>query len=97
MFLVVSLVLEYQENEKVVSLVVSEDRVFDLNECRIRNNGINRNQNFRIFYSANDLMAPNFKLPLRNRFVANEDSCYIGRLVLFHGKNFFFTIFYILV
>lgn len=89
MFAVISLVLDYARNEKIVSLVVKENRIFDLNECRIRNNGVNRNQNYRIFYSPNEFSVTNFDIPLRNHFDPAEDACYIARIILFYGKSFF--------
>lgn len=67
-------------------LVIHKNWVQDLLNAKLKNNGRNANQNFLIFWSANDSVAnfnvqPNFNAPL-----SSHEICYLGRIIKFFGE-----------
>lgn len=71
-------------------IVVPEQFVFDLNQLKLKNLGVNRNQNFKIFWSNNvDCTTPNFDAPRSEVHPPiNEEACYIGRVYRFYCEYF---------
>lgn len=89
-----SLVVVYLKVPKV-HVVIPDNWIYRLNESKLRNYGVNTNQDHRLFWS-NDAVnddempdyayTPNFDAPLSNVFPPLEDSCYIGRVKKFYGN-----------
>lgn len=72
-------------------VVVPENFIFDLDQQKLKNNGANRNQNFKIFWS-NDIncTAPNFdaeESKIHPPIVV--EACYIGRVYKFYSEYYF--------
>lgn len=82
------------------STVIPEEFILDLNQKTLKNNGINRNQNRRIFFSKewfenqekkinlDQQFEPNFDLPISNEYPLADnvaEACFIGRLIKFEG------------
>lgn len=81
--------------------VIPEEFILDLDEKTVKNNGINRNQHRRIYFSKqwfenqtnginlNKSFEPKFGLPCTEVYpLANNviEACYIGRMIKFEGK-----------
>lgn len=88
--------------EPKCSTVIPEEFILDLNQKSLKNNGVNRNQDRRIYFSKEwfenqtakinleQPFEPNFNLPLNNVYpLPNnvEEACYIGRLIKFEGNS----------
>lgn len=69
---------------------VPEKFVFDLNQQRLKNNGVNRNQPFKIFYSNDvDCEIPDFNAKPCDVFPPIEEmACYRGYIYRFFSKYF---------
>lgn len=73
-------------------VVVPENWIQDLNNAKLKNYGVNSNQNFLTFWSANNGEAnqnvqPNFIAPLEYEYRATVDeACYLCRILKFCGK-----------
>lgn len=73
-------------------IVIRKNWVQDLMNAKLMNNGRNSNQNFLIFWSANENVAnfnvqPNFDAPLSSRYEETVDEiCYLGRIIKFFGE-----------
>lgn len=51
------------------------------------NEGLNRNSNHLIFFSSDLKKEPDFTLPvLKEKFDANEDHCYFGKIIKVFSK-----------
>lgn len=74
-------------------LVIRENWAQDLLNAKLKNNGRNANQNFLIFWSANDGVAnlnvqPNFDAPLSSHYEDTiHEICYLGRIIKFFGET----------
>lgn len=78
-------------------LVIKENWVQELCTAKLKNNGCNSNQDFLVFWAAQDDMAldvqPDFNMPLNSRYEPTTDGlCYIARVKKFFGKKPFFSI-----
>lgn len=70
-------------------IVVPENHIFDLNQAKLKNIGVNRNQNFKIFWSSQTNSMPNFNSNRSYIFPpATDEACYIGRIYKFFSKCF---------
>lgn len=83
-------------------IVIPQKFVYELNQMNLCNNGINTNQNRRIFFSTQLLnalengeviheneYAPNFNLPITGNYPLPDDmleTCFIARLKKFWGE-----------
>lgn len=80
-------------------VIVPENWVQGLNNAKLKNNGKNSNQNFLVFWSANNgiansTRAPNFNADLDYRYHPTIDEvCYLGRVKKFFGKSNMKTIY----
>lgn len=89
-----SLVVVYLKVPKV-HVIILDSWIYGLNESKLRNYGLNSNQDHRFFFSTDaigadempdDTYIPNFDLPLSEEFPPLGDSCYIGRVKRFFGR-----------
>lgn len=84
-----SFVLVYLSDVKKY-VTVPENFVFDLNQLRLKNNGVNRNQSFKIFWS-NDMECeiPDFHAkPCDVHPPIEEIACYRGHIYRFFSMYF---------
>lgn len=86
--------------------VVPEKFVYSLHDIKLKNLSVNRNQNYRIYFSQElfDLMKngeepidmqPNFSLPITKNYPLENgvtETCFIGRTKKFYGKLYFIFI-----
>lgn len=77
MFFVMAIRLNESESQ-VKNVYIPSHWCLGLNMESIYTNGINKNTDFKIFYSRNRSKLPNFDLPIRTTF-SSEDACYIAR------------------
>lgn len=78
-------------------ITVQESFVYDLNQQKLKNNGVNRNQMFKIFWSNNaNCEIPDFDAEISDVHPPlAENACYSGRLYKFYGTYFsFYFVFY---
>lgn len=82
--------------------VVPEEFVFQLNERSLKMNGVNTNQNRRIYFSTEcfeilqqngnvEQFKPNFNLPITKIYPLPDnlmETCFYGRMYCFEGKNY---------
>lgn len=74
-------------------VIVKENFVQDLSNAKLKNNGRNSNQDFLIYWSANNNVAnwssvPNFNSMLSDVYEETTGGvCYIGRILKFFGKK----------
>lgn len=72
-------------------VVLHENWIFGVVESKLRNYGVNTNQNHLIFWSNCDNVTPdsshipNFTLTVQEEFLPSTDACYIGRIKRFFG------------
>lgn len=78
-------------------VIVKENFIQDLSNAKLKNYGRNSNQDFLVFWSATNHVAdwalePNLNAPLSDVYEETTDAgvCYIGRIVKFFGKKYFF-------
>lgn len=83
--------------------IVPEKFVYSLNDVKLKNNGVNQNQDHRIYFSQAlfDLMKngeapidmqPNFSLPITKNYPLENginETCFIGRTKKFYGELHF--------
>lgn len=72
--------------EDKTNLCVPASWIFLLDIVKGQKYGMNRNEKKRVFFSPNLATAPNFLLPLRKIFEANENGCYLAKI-----KDVFYT------
>lgn len=75
-------------------IVIKDFWVQGLCNAKLKNNGCNSNQDFLVFWAAqNDIalnVQPDFSMPLSSRYEPTTDGiCYIARVKKFFGKIFF--------
>lgn len=85
--------------------VVPEEFILDLDQKALKNNGVNRNQDRRLYFSKEWLenqkneinldkkFQPNFELPIMKVYPLPDnidEACYIARMIKFEGKTFEF-------
>lgn len=89
-------------------VVIPESWIYDVSEEKLKNNGVNRNQDVLIFWS-NDAIGederpdgeyePNFNLEILSVHPPTNGiahGCYIGRIIRYFGKkNYLFIYVYI--
>lgn len=77
-------------------IVIKDFWVQGLCNAKLKNNGCNSNQDFLIFWAAqNDIASnvqPDFSMPLSSSYESTTDGiCYIARIKKFFGKNSVFN------
>lgn len=76
-----------------IIVVVPESWVQDLNNARLKNRGVNSNQNFLVFWAginggADLARKPNFNAPFDSVFDASAHGiCYLCRILKFFGES----------
>lgn len=74
-------------------VIVKENFIQDLSNAKLKNNGRNSNQDFLVYWSANNNVAnwgsePDFNAPLSDVYEETTAGvCYIGRIIKFFGKK----------
>lgn len=80
-------------------VVVPEVWIYDINEEKLKNNGVNRNQDVLVFWSEdgidendrpNSSIEPNFDseiLSIHPPTNGITEDCYIGRVIRYYGKK----------
>lgn len=71
-------------------IIVRENFIFDLNQQKVKNYGVNRNQDYKIFWSHDkSCETPNFQANQSKIFPPlTPEACYSGRLYKFFCKYF---------
>lgn len=69
-------------------ITVPEKFVFDLDQSKLKNNGVNRNQDFKIFWSNDEACdSPDFNAEATDVHPPIEQkACYVGRIYKFYRK-----------
>lgn len=62
------------------NLCIPSSWVFNVDIVKSFNSGVNRNEKKRIFFSQHSERTPNFLLPLKSEYDANEDGCYLAKI-----------------
>lgn len=84
-------VVYLKRSQRIV--IVKENFIQDLTNAKLKNNGRNSNQDFLVFWSANNNVAnwaakPNFNSTLSDVYEETTAGvCYIGRIIKFFGKK----------
>lgn len=61
--------------------------VFAINTVDAYRSGVNRNEKGRIFFSKDENATPNFLLPVRSKYCADKNSCYLGQILNVFGTK----------
>lgn len=87
--------------ESKFHLIVPEQWVYDLNEFKLRNWGVNSNQKHLVYWNRTVFdtflnepktdIQPNFDAEIRSVFGTKDECCFHGYLIKFWSKCFYIT------
>lgn len=77
-------------------IVVPKIFIFGLSQQFLDNYGKNRNEKHLVFFSKNEVLAPNFSANLSKNFPPNQDEvCYVEQIKYFFGEFNLLIVFFL--